>query len=577
MPADANLRESLTLLRSSGSKVLSGMLCDSVTLWLGSGISRKKFPDLNALLFKLLVKIQEKIDQTNSGCPYKSAWDRIFKFTALEIKGASHAVHPSLWATDDLKGVLKQLVPSYADVLEQHVRIVSGNLCWDILELDKLYGDPTVTPDAEHVFLALLIHEGIVTELVTTNWDALIEAAYQQSKGAGGVQLQVIARNDEWQRQAGSSRLIKMHGCAQKALSDPAAYRSFLVATHSHILQWKNDPSFEPFRTEFKAIMRQRAAFFIGLSVQDWNLQAECFSASGTQRFSPSSPKVFFAEPTIQPSQQTVLRAIYGPDAYEAGAETIDAQATVPLYAKALLGGVFILVLFAKLEAIFESRQSELSPGQASVVKLALQELETLLVSKYDAFADSETRWRAFAREVPSFIGRLLLVFRHQKAPGSVEAYEPITTLNLHQMKTGFSSDPSSFWLLVALAMLLEGKKQSFWTLLLPGGAEGKYGQVSVKVPAGSTNVFLIQRDNALVKLEQSGCVDLLAPKGFIVIYPEERPRTKKRTASPQMQLGTRRTSNQLHELWLRQLVEETQTIDELLRELHSALSLAAI
>jgi len=48
----------------------------------------------------------------------------------------------------------------------------------DLLELQKIYSDVSVLPDAEHRLISLLIAEGAVSELITTNWDPLIERAY---------------------------------------------------------------------------------------------------------------------------------------------------------------------------------------------------------------------------------------------------------------------------------------------------------------------------------------------------------------------------------------------------------------
>jgi NAD-dependent SIR2 family protein deacetylase len=91
-----------------------------------------------------------------------------------------------------------------------------------VLKLQDIYGDTSVQPDAEHRFLALLIAEDIVTELVTTNWDPLIELAGGACSSGAVHTIRIVARNEEvsGSHDAGA-RLLKIHGCARKALRDP--------------------------------------------------------------------------------------------------------------------------------------------------------------------------------------------------------------------------------------------------------------------------------------------------------------------------------------------------------------------
>jgi len=75
------------------------------------------------------------------------------------------------------------------------------------------------TPTRAHRYLALLACEGLITEVVTTNWDCCLETAWRQARGLRDDAWQPITCAEELSRPGGPNerhhlRLYKINGCA---------------------------------------------------------------------------------------------------------------------------------------------------------------------------------------------------------------------------------------------------------------------------------------------------------------------------------------------------------------------------
>jgi len=222
---DATLTEALTLLRTHWATETDGVINGKYSFWLGSGISRERYPDLDELIRRLLNGLQAGVDPSNSHCPYRRALETTLELTTAKAVDTTRP--PVEWP--NLADITAQLHDKYSKALDVELRTDGGakELFWDVLKLQDLYGDPSVPPDAEHRFLALLIEEGIASDLVTTNWDPLIELASEKCRPGAVPTIRIVARGEEV---AGShdagARLLKIHGCARKALQDPGTYQS---------------------------------------------------------------------------------------------------------------------------------------------------------------------------------------------------------------------------------------------------------------------------------------------------------------------------------------------------------------
>src|ERR1019366_3731493 len=269
----SNPTDGMSLLTTSWSTLTKGVLRGECAFWLGSGISRNQFPDVPSLILLVLTHLHSAINAADPNCPYKRALTAIMELTPIRDLPVSE--DPKTWPAARKSELIQLLQEKYSDVLEQTVRLPAGPLriSWDLLKLHEMYGDPSKKPGAEHRFVALLIEEGIIAEMLTTNWDALVELAHEECRSGKPLTLQTVACSNEWNRNGCRSRLIKIHGCARKVRSNAAVYRPFLIATRTDIRTWIASQRFEPFQTAFKAILREKTAFFVGLSAQDWNIQ----------------------------------------------------------------------------------------------------------------------------------------------------------------------------------------------------------------------------------------------------------------------------------------------------------------
>jgi hypothetical protein len=465
----SKLTDGISLLTGVRSTLTVSVLRGDVAFWIGSGISRAKFPDVPTLVSRTLDMLHGQIDATNANCPYKKALSDILVLSSTDDLRAG--TNPAGWDPARKAELIRQLSEKYADVLEQDVRLASGTqlITWDLLKLQDIYSNTTVTPDAEHRLIALLIEEGIIGEMVTTNWDPLIEVAHAQCRGPKPANLQIVVASGEWPRNGASARLIKIHGCARKSQSDEARYRQYLIATHGDLHRWKEDKLFEPARTGFRQIFRERTAFFVGLSAQDWNIQGEFAATAFGQDFFPASPpKVFFAEPQIKNSQRVVLRAVYGNEAYNGDPAAIDEAALVPAFAKTLFGSLYLVTIERKVNTILQKADPAFTPEYDQLMANAVTQVKAEWLTRYDGMADEASRWSAVAEEVSYFVSRTLCLFRNWTVAGNRNEYEPITDRHLASMENTINDSYLLKWLMLALSLLREGSNRGHWNLAFP-------------------------------------------------------------------------------------------------------------
>src|SRR5207245_6055267 len=121
---------------------------------------------------------------------------------------------------------------------------------WEGVDVVRTFGTTGPDYDCEHLCIGILALEGVVPEIASANWDGLIEAAVAElTNDAGGV-VNVCVRSDDIRGPRLRSRLLKFHGCAVLAASDPSQYRGLLIGRQSQISDWPNDPAHAPIRLQ---------------------------------------------------------------------------------------------------------------------------------------------------------------------------------------------------------------------------------------------------------------------------------------------------------------------------------------
>ena len=148
-------------------------------LWLGSGISRDRVPNVYALLERVVESLRVSINPEVKSCPYRSAFDQVLahaSLTADERATVDTAVPFADWSLRErITGVLAN---QYSKVLDVRVEGKAKDyLVWEVLDVPQTYGSADIEPDVEHYCIALLMLEGLVDSAVTANWDGLVERA----------------------------------------------------------------------------------------------------------------------------------------------------------------------------------------------------------------------------------------------------------------------------------------------------------------------------------------------------------------------------------------------------------------
>lgn len=517
------LSQTLELLRRDWSAETQAIIEGEYVFWIGSGISRQRFPDLKALLRKLLETLQAKCDLANATCPFQKALREICSIGGAP--GTDLAIAVAMWP--NLDELLRQMTGRYADIL--NVTIQDGtreiDIFWDILKLDQLYSDRAVLPDAEHEFLAMLALEGVAQEIVTTNWDALTEDAYEMRRN-GGPRLKVIAHSEEVDAQGEIyiCRLFKIHGCARKASVNRARYGPFIVATSTEIASWIGREITRVFREEIQSLLRQRPAIFIGLSAQDFNLQA-AWAAALTPRMyvvGERSRVLFAASLNLLPPQRTLLRTVYG-NSFSEHSQEIERRSLIPMYGKPLLGGLYLLTLLEKCKLILQRGSQDFLDMDIPEVLQELAAFESKVCLVFDANPDDDERWRIAARRISVAFTHFVGIYRRQILPTDATVYEPLSIDNLARM----TSDPglagrNLHLALFTMAVVFRGERLGKWIVDVVNWV-GAEGQFRLRIGGRALRVFVLAGSGrAIARLSESGIIDLVDAPDTVVIYPEQ-------------------------------------------------------
>ena len=571
---DATLTEALALLRGPLATVANAVLHNGVVLWVGSGISRTRFPPLSDLLLLLLQELFNAQDAGNPNCAYRAVSRQIVGMTSfIADPDINLKQDPLTWPDDKRQTLLKQLENQYPDVFGIPLAVPGApSLAWNFLRLQDKYGDGAVQPDAEHRLLALLAVEGAVSEVITTNWDALIEHAYA-ALGCAPC-LEIVACAEELNRSGDGVLVFKIHGCAERMRSDSVRYGPWMIITRNDINRWAQVEFFMPFREQVRTLLRARPAIFVGLSGQDFNLQLQCITtAVGGVEYAFDPPRIAFTVTEITAPQTAILSAVYGPK-YAPNAPAANERAKLPLYGKPLFGGLFVMLFLGKLECLYSLGRDQFPFDELRVLaEGGIRRLETFLTTRFDAIGDPEQRWRTLAAELPRCIARMLSLFRDQRIPATQEMYQPIDLKHPGAMAADPNiSSANLHWLLLAGVLLEEGRRQGIWTLQVSSLQTGEDGQFFATVGTHGVAVFLLNRtDVAQQRLETNAVIQPGSGRNCLLIYPAGAMPMRVRR-SPTRSLPGTASTRAVSEIWLQELAEEASTAVELLDMLRSAL-----
>jgi hypothetical protein len=383
------MRQAWRLIRTDHSELVQDVADGKRFVWLGSGISRDQVPDLVELLARVLHFLR---DRAASG----EADAEEHRTALLEILHEYLPAECSQYEADRVNwepAGLDQLRDRYSRVLGVGVEgKPTDYLLIEGAGLPELYGGPDLRPGPTHKLLAMLVSEGVVTNLASGNWDTLVEQALLEISATDSL-LDVYVDVNDPRTGRGHAEIAKFHGCAGLARTDARRYRDKIIATPAQISKLHGDPSFAHMTEHLRDLATRMRSLVLGLSVQDSDLLAIFTSATcrSPWKWEPNHPAYLFAEPRVLASQRDVLEVAYGQD-FGRSRATIIERSAIGAYAGPVVAAILIEVLAAKL-AVSIQRHHALPVDLLSELERGIRRLVLRIIA---AFGQDEESMAAF-------------------------------------------------------------------------------------------------------------------------------------------------------------------------------------
>lgn len=533
LAAEITVGQTLALLDGPHAAVAREVANGRYVFWLGSGISRGRVDGLDGVVQRVLEFLQQQAALEGAGSPHERALEAALDLAELrqpERDRINLAQPVASWP--DLDTLVSSLVRKYAELLDIHVDgKPTDYLLWDAVDVSTTYGR-SADPDCEHLAIAVLALEGVLTEAPTANWDGLIESALTELADPA-AEVQVVVLEQDLRDPAGILRLIKFHGCAVRAADNPAAYRDALVGRASQISDWANANETAAIRGELVSLATTKPTLTIGLSLQDYNIKAIFSQARAVMRWRwPSDPPAHvFSGNSLGRGQVEILKFVYRDD-YEGNEAAIAASALIRAFGAQLLTALVLHVAAAKLQTYISTCEA---PSLGAADRAALGEGVTALRERTAVHADGDRR--AFMRRLIEIQTRVLALFRSgAEPPNPTRPYRPIGNQPVSHIavEPGLQTDGMRE---VAAALGLIGREAdaSGWTIDFASTGRGHRGALRVVTAGGESAVFFAVNGRVGIELGNSGAVPIDSDDVIVIhsMGPVERlPR------SPHASLG---------------------------------------
>ncbi|USJ27633.1 SIR2 family protein [Ensifer adhaerens] len=515
-----SIQETIDLLEGQFGKFADGFASGMYALWLGSAISRDRVVGLDGVLAKLLESLRQRVENTAT-CPHFKAFSRILDLAELtpEQRGKIDFSTPLEQALEKI--IVDRLWTKYSKVLGTEVEGKQLDyLLWDVLDFKNTFASQHA--DAEHLAIGMLVLEGVISDIATANWDALLEAAMDEL-GHTNAPYTVAVTGDDLKGPKGEATLYKFHGCARRAIEDEPKYRPLLVAREAAINQWMANPSFEKIRVQLGALLQRARTIMIGMSAQDSNIQL-LFGNKGWKWDDEPSPIIFSAQ-ELSEGQKSILEGAYPTD-YEANRNSICGSAKFPAYAKALLLALLLYVLGQKLQVLTNKVSSA---GLDAAAKDALGQGIKALRNKAAEAGDGD-RYE-LARSIAQVVGRHAEQFFAGRSENGARPYVAIHSKAPHLMSADkqveYSGQIEAAAALGAIGLEVSEKK---WDLSLDNPSANTSGTLKVSGPSASARVFFASTDDRINGLIKSGA---FSPNDADVVVVCSGSVTQRRQRSP--------------------------------------------
>lgn len=527
--AEITVEETLQLLDGPLSALATGVSHDQYAFWLGSGISLGRMEGLRQLIPRVLDFLQRQVAAGDPTCRFRAALNAIMRLANLspaEQAATNLESVANSWPT--LNTIVDRLIGNYARFLDQEVDGEPPDyLLWDAVNVPATYANPAIQPDIEHLCLAVLILEGVSSEIPSANWDGLVERAVERVAPATPAVV-VCVEPDDLRKPARQAKLYKFHGCAILAGQDEARYRPRLIGRQSQINGWKTRAENVPMVQHLIGLATTKRTLMLGLSVQDVNIQAIFAEAEARMAWPwPSDPPAYvFSENEIGVDQKILLQNVYRAEFTPANRAAIQASALVRAYAKPLLAALVLHVVFSKLAMLVDIAPGPLSPPDRANLVAGQKAIRT----KIAAAANPNTA-DSISLAVRHY-SRFMALFHEGDATPATLPYRPITTRPIQHL----AADPTvptagMRELAVALGLIGSGVQNGDWSISLVDLSNPKSGAFQITSGPRTTKAYVVSNATAATRLGLRGHLE--DGDDAIVIYGSDIAPVMPRSPSP--------------------------------------------
>lgn len=477
------MREAWRLLRSNHPELIDDVADGKRFVWLGSGISRDQVPDLVELLERVLkfLRDQAATDKPDAAGHREALLEIIDEH--LPEERPRYEANAAGWEPENLETLREQ----YSRVLGVGVAgKASDYLLIDGAKLPALYGDPALEPGPTHHMLAMLISEGVISNLASGNWDGLVEKALGHISSTAAL-LDVYVDVNDPRDANGHAEIAKFHGCAVRALENSERYRDKIIATSAQISNLHGAVSYEHMRDRLRDLTTRMRSLVLGLSMQDSDLLTTIRSSASRSpwKWDAHNPAYLFAEPKVLPSQRDVLEVAYGED-YSLERLTIVQRSALGAYAGPMTAALLVEVLASKLLAALR-RQQGLSHEMLTALEQGIRRLVLRIVI---AFGNDERSLVAFLLTEYS---ALIRTYMGRAAAGSAQ-YLPFARGTKSYIVSDFSVIAMGVdQFAAAVGMIGLGEHRGRWRVLLEDSGHGGRFSISTTRAPSETRFMLVR------------------------------------------------------------------------------------
>ena len=539
-----SVAETLRLLDGDFRAFADGVADGRYAFWLGSGISFGRFPSLKDIVVKVLEYLRGRVDLSQDDCPFKAGLGEAFGIANLtpdECQSIDLSVPVKEWAVVD--SLRDQLSDRYALFLNIHIDgRESDFLIWDAVNVAETYGNEGVPPDVEHYVIAALVQEGLVTELLSANWDGLIEKAVKElSGGMGG--LKVCVRSEDIREPDEKATLVKFHGCAVRAREEAETYRPYIVGAQSQIDRWMDDPQTQGLALHLTNVAFSKPTLMLGYSAQDANIRAVFSKAESAQSWAwPGDlPAYVMAEENIRSTQKALLENVYRDHFTGDNQASIIKSAHLQAFAKPLLTALLLWSYTAKLQRAARIGSFNLSDEMVEWVREGLVQLRDRIARASDGDHPK------FVKTLLAGVSRTKRLFFVGKGDSGMGFYEPLTQNPVSRMDQDVESETNGLpEASVIVATLAKGAEADDWSLRAVEPDDDRRGTVQLVKDKRIDRIFIVGNLDAELALYESKAVSDDDDDAVLIHasrLPERLPRSPRQPPGRTGIVGPRRFS----------------------------------